>query len=82
MGAIYGKYAVGRPPDGSTGFNPGLFARALGKVIGWRLRGGSWPHPFFERSPHGPRFPLTTLSPREREALRPLCGPRPVRFAQ
>ena len=77
IGAIYGEYAVGRPPEGATGFNPRLIARAIGKVIGWRLRRQTWPHPFFERSPLRPRFPLTTLSPREREALRPLCGPHP-----
>ena len=77
IGAIYGEYAVGRPPEGATGFNPRLIARAIGKVIGWRLRRQTWPHPFFERSPLRPRFLLTTLSPREREALRPLCGPHP-----
>jgi hypothetical protein len=75
IGAIYGKYAVGRVPAGSTGFNPRLFARAIRMVLGWRLSGQTWPHPFFERANRTPSFPVTTLSRQEREALRPLCGP-------
>jgi hypothetical protein len=79
IGAIYGKYAVGGAPEGSIGFNPMLLARALAMVLGWRLRGQTWPHPLFERAPkRAPSFPLTTLSPGEREALRPLCGPHPM----
>lgn len=77
IGAICGKYAVGRAPEGSTGFNPRLMARAIRMVLGWRIRGQTWPHPFFERTPRTPRFPLTILSDGEREGLRPLCGPRP-----
>ena len=45
---------------------------------GWRLRGKTWPHPFFKRETREPIYPLTVLSPGEREALRPLCGPRPA----
>ena len=77
IGAIYIKYAVGRAPEGSTTFNPRLFALAFCRVLGWRLRGRTWPHPFFERASRAPRFPLRTLSHDEREALRPLCGPGP-----
>jgi hypothetical protein len=77
IGAIYGKYAVGRAPEGSTRFNPKLIARALRMVVGWRIRGRSWPHPFLERASYAPRFPVTTLSDREREALRARCGPHP-----
>jgi len=77
IGAIYGKYAVGGAPEGSTGFNPRLFARAMRMVLGWRIRGQTWPHPFFERATRAPSFPVTTLSHQEREALRSLCGPRP-----
>jgi hypothetical protein len=75
IGRIFGKYAVGRPPEGSTRLNPWLVARAASKVLGWRLRGKTWPHPFFDRARRTPNFPLTTLSPQEREALRALCGP-------
>jgi hypothetical protein len=76
-GAIYGKYAVGPVPGVSSGLDPRLVARTLRLVFGWRLRGKTWPHPFFDQATRAPKFPLTTLSPGEREALRPLCGPRP-----
>jgi hypothetical protein len=78
IGAIYGKYAVGRAPEGSTRFNPRLIARSLRMVLGWRLFGQTWPHPFFDRATRAPSFTVTTLSHREREALRPLCGPHPA----
>jgi hypothetical protein len=38
--AIYGKYAVGGAPEGSTGFNPRLFARAIRMVLRWRAKIG------------------------------------------
>jgi len=75
-GKMMGKYAVGTPPEGSTKLNLRLIARALRVVIGWRLRGKSWPHPFFDRETRVPRRPITTLTRAERDALRPLCGPR------
>jgi len=78
IAAIYGRYATGTPPEGSTGWNLPLYARAIRMVIGWRLTGQAWPHPFFDRATGAARYPLTTLSPAEREALRPLCGPRPI----
>jgi len=77
IGAIYGKYAIGGPPEGSTGFNLWLMARAIRMVLRWRIRGQTWPHPFFERATRAPIFPLTTLSHQEREALRRRCGPSP-----
>jgi Family of unknown function (DUF6151) len=77
IGRIFGKYAVGRPPEGSTRLNPWLIARAVRMVVGWRLSGQTWPHPFFDRATRAPSFPLTTLSLQEREALRQLCGPNP-----
>lgn len=77
IGAIYGKYAVGPVSGVSRGLDPWLVARALRMVFGWRLGGKTWPHPFFDQATRAPTFPLSTLSPREREALRPLCGPRP-----
>lgn len=78
VGAILGKYAVGEAPKGSTGLNLALIARAIGKVLGWRLRGKAWPHPFFARETGDPIFPLTVLSQQQRDALRPLCGPHPT----
>jgi hypothetical protein len=78
IGAILGKFAVGKPPAGSTGLNLGLMIRAIRKVLGWRVRGETWPHPFFERHARAPIYPVTILSRGEREALRPLCGPGPA----
>lgn len=78
MGAIMGKYAVGEPPAGSTGFNLSLILRAIGRVLGWRLGGRTWPHPFFVRDTRAPIYPLTVISRERREALRALCGPRPT----
>ncbi len=78
IGAILGKYAVGDPPAGSTGLNLSLLLRAIGKVLGWRLGGKTWPHPFFARETRAPVYPLTVVSRERREALRALCGPRPT----
>jgi hypothetical protein len=76
-GAIMGRYAIGTPPAGSTGWNLALYARVLWMVLGWRLGGRAWPHPFFDRATGAPSRPVTTLSAAERDALRPRCGPRP-----
>jgi hypothetical protein len=81
IAAVQGKYAVGDAPEGSTRFPWRLVLRAVRLVLGWRLRGQTWPHPFFHRATRAPRHPLATLSLNEREALRPLCGPRPARTA-
>jgi len=78
MGAIQGKYAVGEAPAGSTGLNFGLLLRAIGRVLGWRLGGKVWPHPFFARENSAPLYPLTVIPQERREALRALCGPRPA----
>ena len=76
-GAIHGKYAVGPVPGVSSGLDPWVVARALRLVFGWRLGGKARPHPFFDQATRAPKFPLTILSPGEREALGHLCGPRP-----
>ncbi|HEX5418972.1 MAG TPA: DUF6151 family protein [Gammaproteobacteria bacterium] len=76
IGAILGKFALGTPPTGSTGLNLPLLARAVRSILGWRLRGKAWPHPFFDRKSRRPIRPVTILTNDEREALRPLCGPR------
>ncbi|MET3838646.1 DUF6151 family protein [Bradyrhizobium sp. OAE829] len=78
VGAILGKYAIGEPPAGSTGLNLPLILRAIAKVIGWRLRGRTWPHPFFRPNTREPIYPATVLSPARREALRQHCGPHPA----
>ena len=78
IGAVHGKYAVGAAPEGSRRLDLRLVGRGLGKIIVWRLRGQGWPHPYFDRATETPSHPVTTLSQREREALRPLCGPHPA----
>ena len=78
VGAIFGKYAVGQAPEGSTGLNLSLLLRAIGKVLGWRLGGKVWPHPFFKRDDGAPVYAFNVLSREERDALRPLCGPHPT----
>jgi hypothetical protein len=77
IGHIFGKHALDGVRDPTRRQKARLMARAMLMVLGWRLRGQTWPHPFFERATRAPKFPLTTLSPRQRAALRPLCGPRP-----
>jgi hypothetical protein len=78
IGAIQGKFAFGNAPEGSVELNPRLLLRSIRAITGWRLRGRTWPHPFFDRATRAPQYPLTTLSPVERNALRPLCGPQPT----
>ncbi|CAN7564748.1 DUF6151 family protein [Bradyrhizobium sp. LjRoot220] len=77
VGAIMGKYAIGEPPAGSTGLNLPLLLRAIAKVLGWRLRGRTWPHPFFKPKAREPVYPVSVLSPARREALRQHGGPHP-----
>ncbi|WP_437679234.1 DUF6151 family protein [Sorangium sp. So ce131] len=78
-GAILGKFAIGEPPPGSVKPNVRLLAHVTRKLLGWTLRGKGWPHPFFDRASGNPKHPVTVLSTAERDALRPLCGPRPAR---
>jgi hypothetical protein len=78
IAAVQGRYAVGDAPEGSTRFPTRLVLRALGLILGWRLRGQTWPHPYFDHATRAPSHPVTTLSRSEREALRALCGPHPA----
>lgn len=78
IGAILGKFAIGKAPAGSTGINLRLLLRAITKVLGWRLRGRTWPHPFFDQQTREQIYPLTVLSNEQRQALRPYCGPVPT----
>ena len=74
-GATFCKYAVGEPPADSTKLI--LLRLLLGRVLGWRLGGKSWPHPFFARETGAPIYPVAVVSQERREALRAQCGPRP-----
>ncbi|HLK37093.1 MAG TPA: DUF6151 family protein [Polyangiaceae bacterium] len=78
VGAAGHKSAVGGLPDGLERANLRLILRAVRLVAGWRLRGKTWPHPFFDRATRQPIRPVSVLSRAEREALRPLCGPHPA----
>jgi hypothetical protein len=78
VGGILGKFAVGTPPPGSTGLNLRLIGGAIRKILGWKVDGQTWPHPFFDRATRAPRYPITVLTHEQREALRPLCGPKPA----
>jgi hypothetical protein len=78
VGAVRGKFAVGTAPDGAMRFSPLLVARMLRMILGWRLLGRTWPHPFFDRATRAPFYPITILPREQREALRPLCGPHPA----
>ncbi|AGP33965.1 hypothetical protein BE04_33810 [Sorangium cellulosum] len=77
-GGIFGKFAIGEPPPGTVKPNVPLLARTIGKVLGWKISGKTWPHPFFDRASGNPKYPVTVLPQAERDALRPLCGPRPA----
>jgi hypothetical protein len=74
--AIYGQFAVGAPPQGSTKPDVRMMAHFLRLTLGWKLTRKSFPHPFFDRATRAPSRELVTLSRTERDALRPLCGPR------
>jgi hypothetical protein len=58
------------------GVSFGLILRTLRLLLAWRLNGKTWPHPFFDQTTRQPRYPVMVLTPEQREALRPLCGPR------
>lgn len=77
IGAVHVQSAVGPLPPGAPRFSLRVITRSLRRVLGWRLRGQAWPHPFFDRATGAPRYPIDVLSPAERAALRKLCGPRP-----
>jgi hypothetical protein len=79
-GAVCAKYAIGTVPEGSFKIykSHGMIGRMLRMLLGWKLSGKSWPNPFFDRATQAPSYPITTLSPDEREALRAKCGPPSV----
>jgi hypothetical protein len=80
-GAIFGKCAIGEPPPGSTGLNLPLMLRAIAKVLGWRLSGKAWPHPFFRPNTREPTFPVSVVPVERRDALRKQCGPHPTKVS-
>ena len=77
-GFVGGRFAVGGPPEGLPKYPAMKFARVILRTIGWKLRGRAWPHPYFDKATGGPSHPVTILTPGERDALRPKCGPNPT----
>jgi hypothetical protein len=77
VGRTFGKFAIGSAPADAARLNLRLIVHAIRLILGWRLRGQTWPHPFFDRTTRAATRPLTTLSTAERDALRPFCGPHP-----
>lgn len=77
-GAILGQFAIGGPPPGSTRMSLGLLAHSARLLLGWKLGGKAWPHPFFDRASGAPSRPVTVLTREERESLRSKCGPNPT----
>jgi hypothetical protein len=75
---ILGRYAIGTPPPGSTSLDVRVLIGVVAKVLGWKLRGKTWPHPFFDRTTRAPAYPVTVISREERDALRRHCGPHPT----
>lgn len=69
-GPVYGENATGEGPPIRKGVPPGVLLRILLKVVGWRLTGRGWPHPFFARVTGRSTFPVHVLPREKREALR------------
>ena len=75
QGASFTQHAK-HPPEATFAKSPQrMLLSAVRKMLGWKLRGATWPHPFFDQATKAPRFPIRVLSTEERETLRPQCGP-------
>ncbi|HKO89664.1 MAG TPA: DUF6151 family protein [Polyangiaceae bacterium] len=76
-GKAFGQFATNGAPEGSTKLPLKMILNTLRLVLGWKLRGATWPHPFFGRETAKAQLPLTILSRDECQALRARCGPTP-----
>jgi hypothetical protein len=77
-GGFLGRYAIGDVPKKWHGMNLRIVVRAMLRVLGWKLTGKTWPHPFFDRATGAPVYPLRVIALDERQALRAKCGPQPA----
>ncbi len=68
--SIWGQSAIGEPPPGSTKLNVPFLARTIGMILGWKLRGRAWPHPYFDRTSGEPKYPVRMLTREERAEAR------------
>ena len=67
--SINGKSAIGTPPPGSTERNLGFLLHTVSVILGWKLRGRSFPHPYFDRASE-PLYPVKVLTREERDQAR------------
>lgn len=59
---VFGEDAIGGALPGSKGVPLAIVIRTIWKIMGWRLAGLSWPHPFFDRASKEPVFPVDVVS--------------------
>jgi hypothetical protein len=76
-GKAFGQFATNGAPEGSTKLPLKMMVHSVGLLLGWKLKGKTWPHPFFERTTAAPWLPVSILSPEELQVLRAQCGPTP-----
>jgi hypothetical protein len=75
-GRIMARFAIGKPANATPGIGPWLMVTAVAKVLWWKFTGRGSPHPLMNRDTGEPLYSVTILSRQERDALRPLCGPK------
>ena len=61
-GAIKVEYVIGGTPAEPKPAGFSLMMRTIARVLGWRLGGKTWPHPFFARDTRNSIYPVTTLT--------------------
>ena len=76
-GKVFGQFATHGTPEGSTKLPAKMMLHTVRLLLGWKLGGKTWPHPFFERTSAAPWLPVSILSREERQVLRAQCGPTP-----
>lgn len=79
--ATSGEFALGGPDESIPRAHFWHLLLAMWRILGWKLNGSTWPHPYYDRATGAPSRPVTVLSPAERDALRSKCGPSPAKPA-
>lgn len=73
---MYETDASGAPTRAGVLKNARFLARTARMILGWKLRGRAWPHPFFDRASSEPKYDVRVLSREERAAARSAAGVR------
>jgi hypothetical protein len=73
--SMYEHHAIG---GGTKRTNAPFLLRTARLILGWKLRGRAWPHPYFDRSTGDPRFQVRVLSRDERASARKAAGRAPA----